>query len=85
MMVFTPVLTKMGLTFGVYPLLVIMLIYYAAFTAFCTPAASSNAALIFGNTEWIHSRQAYFLGFCILVVAIIVLVGIGIPLGQIML
>ena len=85
MMVFTPVLTKMGLTFGVNPLLVIMLIYYAAFTAFCTPAASSNAALIFGNTEWIHSKQAYFLGFCILVVAIIVLVGIGIPLGQIML
>lgn len=81
MMVFTPVLAKMALAFGVNPLLIVILIYYAAFTAFCTPAASSNAALIFGNTEWITTKQAYFLGFAIFFVSLIVLVGIAIPLG----
>lgn len=84
-MVFTPVLVQMGTTFGANPLLVSLMIYYAAFTAFCTPAASSNAALIFGNTEWVQTKHAYFFGILILIIALVVLLAIGLPLGNVLL
>ena len=84
-MVFTPVLAQMGLNFGANPLLVSFMIYYSAFTAFCTPAASSNAALIFGNAEWINTKQAYLTGILILLIALAVLICIGIPLGNVLL
>lgn len=84
-MVFTPVLVQMGASFGANPLLIGLLIYYSAFTAFCTPAASSNAALIFGNVEWVSTKQAYFLGALILIIALVVLLCVGIPLGNIIL
>lgn len=85
LLVFTPVLTKMGLAFGINPVLVMLLVYYTAMTAYATPAASSNAALIFGNNEWVATKDAYICGFLILIVAFIVLIGIGIPLGQLLL
>ncbi len=84
MIVFTPVLTKMGLTFGIHPFIIMGLIFYTAMTAYCTPAASSQAALIFGNREWVTTKDAYLLGFIVLIVAFVVLIGLGIPLGQIL-
>lgn len=83
-MVFTPVLIKMGLNFGIEPLLITFLIYYAAMAAFCTPAASANAALIFGNVEWVQTKHAYLIGFLIVIVSALVLLCIGIPLANIM-
>ncbi len=85
MLVFTPVLTKMGLSFGLNPMLVMMVIVYTAMSAYATPAASSQAALIFGNNEWIKTKDAYLNGFIIIFVSFIVLVSVAIPLGQIML
>lgn len=83
-MVFTPVLTQMAVTFGVNPMIVMLLIFYTAMTAYATPAASSNAALIFGNEKWVARKDAYLAGFLILIVAFIVVLGVGIPLGNIM-
>lgn len=85
LLVFTPVLTKMGLDFGVSPILVMLLVFFTAMTAYATPAASSNGALIFGNSEWVATKDAYTCGFLILIVAFIVLIGVGIPLGQLLL
>ena len=85
MLVFTPVLTKMGLSFGLNPMLVMMVIVYTAMSAYATPAASSQAALIFGNNEWINTKDSYLNGFIIIFVSFIVLVSVAIPLGQIML
>lgn len=85
LLVFTPVLTKMGMSFGVSPVLVALLVFFTAMTAYATPAASSNGALIFGNTEWISTKHAYLCGFLILIVAFVVLIGIGIPLGNVLL
>lgn len=83
--VFTPVLTKMGLSFGVEPALVMFLIFYAAMAAYATPAASSNAALIFGNDKWVARKDGYASGAIMLLASLIVLVCIAIPLGQVML
>lgn len=84
-LVFTPVLTEMGLTFGCNPTVVILLIFYTAMTAYATPAASSNAALIFGNEKWVNRKDAYLIGMLILLVAFIVVIGLGIPLGNVLL
>lgn len=84
-MVFTPVLVQMGLTFDANPILVTLMIYYAAMAAFCTPAASANAALIFGNVEWIQTKHAYLIGLIILAITVLVMICLGIPLGNIML
>ncbi len=62
-----------------------MVIVYTAMSAYATPAASSQAALIFGNNEWIKTKDAYLNGFIIIFVSFIVLVSVAIPLGQIML
>ncbi len=83
--VFTPVLTKMGLSFGIEPALVMFLIFYAAMAAYATPAASSNAALIFGNDKWVARKDGYASGAIMLLASLIVLVCIAIPLGQVML
>lgn len=84
LLVFTPVLTKMGVGFGVNPVLVMLLIYFTAMTAYATPAASSNAALIFGNTEWITTKDSYICGFLALLTAFIILICVGVPLGSIL-
>ena len=85
LLVFTPVLTKMGLAFGCNPVVVMLLVFFTAMTAYATPAASSNGALIFGNKEWVATKDAYLTGFLILLVAFVVLICVGIPLEQIML
>lgn len=84
-MVFTPVLTKMGLAFDCNPLVVMLVIFYTAMTAYATPAASANAALIFGNEEWVARKDAYLIGVLILLIAFVVILGLGIPLGNMML
>lgn len=80
-LVFTPVLTKMGLNFGLDPVLVMLVIYYTAMTAYATPAASSNAALIFGNEKWVSTADAYKTGIMIVICAFVAILGFAIPLG----
>ncbi len=84
LLVFTPVLTKMGLGFGVSPILVALLVFFTAMTAYATPAASSNAAMIFGNSEWITTKDAYICGFLALLTAFIILICVGVPLGTLL-
>lgn len=82
--VFTPVLAKMALSFGVSPMVMAVLVAGAAASAFMTPAASANAAIVFGNTEWITRKQAYLLGAIIAVSYWLTLLVIGAPLGNLL-
>lgn len=84
-LVFTPVLTQMGMQFDINPMVVMLLIYYTAMTAYATPAASSNAALIFGNEKWVKRKDAYLLGILVVLVAFVILTCVGIPLGNVLL
>ena len=82
MIVLTPILAKMGLSFGIEPLVVASLIYFTAQSAFLTPASSSQAALIFGNTEWVSQKYAYSYGALYIVIALVIMIFCGIPLAQ---
>ena len=84
MLVFTPVLVPMGVSFGVSPIVIMLLIYFSAMTAYATPAASSNAALIFGNEKWVTRGDAYLCGILIVLCAFVIMLGIAVPLGYVM-
>ena len=46
-----------------------------------TPAASAQAALVFANTEWVETKQAYIAGYIFAVISMVVIVCLVYPLG----
>lgn len=80
----TPLMCQLAQAFGANPVIVVVLMIFALSSALATPGASSRAGLVFGNTEWIRTGQAYFQGvisvFCVLVSLLVV----GVPLGIIL-
>ena len=80
--VFTPVLSGMAVSFGISPVVMTLALVATAGSAFMTPAASANAAIIFGNTEWVEPKQAYSLGVIIALIYWLVTIVVGIPLGN---
>ena len=81
----TPLMCQLAQAFGANPVLVAVLMIFALSAAMATPGASSRAGLVFGNTEWISTKQAYFQGIVSVVCVIIALLCIGIPLGMMIL
>lgn len=53
-------------------------------TAFMTPAASAQAVMVFGNTEWITTKQAYLYGTVFFVLVLALLLLIVYPLGALL-
>lgn len=82
MVIFIPVLAKLGLNYGIHPFVITNLIYFAAQSAFLLPASSSQAAMIYGNTEWVSTKYAYMYNISYILIAFIVLTCVGIPLAQ---
>ena len=62
-----------------------VLMIFALSSALATPGASSRAGLVFGNSEWISTGQAYFQGIISVVCVIIALLCVGVPLGMMIL
>ena len=82
MFVFIPVLAKMGLGYGIHPFIIIILVVMACQCAFLLPASSSPSALIYGSTAWISTKHAYLYNAAFIVMALIVMLVIGVPVGQ---
>lgn len=57
--VFTAVLASIGIDMGINPYLFQLFFAWALQLAFITPGASANSALIFANTNWIDTKNAY--------------------------
>lgn len=79
--VMTPIFTTLGVAVGANPVIITMGLILAIQAAIATPGASSRAALVFGNTEWIAPRDAYIFGVWAVASAYLVILAIGIPLG----
>ena len=67
----SPTLLSLAVALGINPTLLAAGICVIAQAAFMTPAASSPSAAVFGNTDWVDSKQAYIVGTVIVVLAII--------------
>ena len=58
-MVFIPVLAPVVISLGINPLVMTMALIFALQNAYATPASSTQAAIAFGNTEWVDTKNAY--------------------------
>ena len=82
LVVMTPMLCTIAGVVGANPVLIAALLIFGLTAALCTPGASSRAGLIFGNTEWIDQKQAYLQAILSVVAVILVLIVVGIPMGN---
>ena len=84
MTIFIPVLSKLGLEYGIHPFIIANLIHLSAQSAFLMPGSSSQAAMIYGNTEWVSNNFAFKYNVGYIIIAYVVLIGVGIPLAQLL-
>lgn len=82
-MLIMPIMYTFALDLGANPLVLTVLCAFNLNNAFCTPAASGPAAIIFSNREWIPSKDAYQMGFIIFIINMLVTV-IGLPLAELL-
>lgn len=83
LVIFTPVLCKTCLELGIDPWLFAILLCLGLQSAVATPAASCQAAMVFANTKWITSKQAY-INSCVFVVFCIIVLLASVPLGMLL-
>lgn len=81
----TPVLCSVGSALGLSSALISMLCLIILSISLATPGASTRAGQLFGNGEWIKVSDCYLYGWTSLVMAIVVLLAVGIPMGNILL
>ncbi len=82
MLVFIPLLAKMGLSYGIHPFVIINVIWFCAQSAFLLPASSSLSAMTYGNVQWISTKRAYMYNGMFVIIAMFVMVVLGVPLAQ---
>lgn len=79
--VFLPTLASIGLQFGINPYLFALLFCMTTNCAFMTPGSSAQAAMIFGNSTWLSTKDAYKYCTIFAVIALLSIACIGLPLG----
>lgn len=83
LVIFTPVLCQTSLELGIDPWLLAILICLSLQAAVATPAASCQAAMVFANTKWITSKQAYVNSLVYVAICIIVMLA-SVPIGMVL-
>lgn len=81
LVVLTPLLCQMSLMFNANPAITAAVVIFGLTAALATPGASSRAGLVFGNNEWIDTKQAYLQGILSVIAVLAALIVVGIPLG----
>ena len=79
--VFMPILATIATSFGINPYLFAILFCMTTNCAFMTPGASAQAAMLFGNSNWIGVKDSYKLSTIFAILAIIAIICVGLPVG----
>ncbi len=77
----TPMLCQLSGLIGADPKIITALLIFGLSAAMATPGASSRAGLVFGNAEWITTKDAYLQGILSVCCIMIALLVAGLPLG----
>lgn len=77
----TPVLYSFCMQLGANPVVMCVLFSFAIATAVATPGGSATAALLFTN-DWVGTKNAYKYGWLMAVIATVVVIFVGIPVGN---
>ena len=80
----TPMFCTVGMSLGMNPYLTTLICSLMLTASLGTPAASTRAAMMFGNDEYIKLGDAYKLGWFSLLAHLIACCAFGIPLGLLM-
>ncbi len=82
--VFVPITLNFTALMGANPVITTIIGIAVLSCALATAGASSRSGLVFGNTEWIDMKWAYFLGIANVVVFMLIMFAVGVPLGSVM-
>ena len=83
--VMTPIAYNFAVMVGANPAILIILLAFALGIAVATPGGSAMGALIYLNTEWIGTGNAYKYCFVVAGISLLVLLAVGVPLGNLIL
>ena len=77
LIIFVPMLCPLVESFGINPIVMAVTLMFAVQSALATPGASTQAAMVFSNTEWVDKGMVFKLALCSAVIMVIVtLVGV---------
>ena len=74
-----PIAWQVSQSLGLNPVALTVLVIIAAACAYATPAASTVAAVLFSNVDWIGVRTSFKAGFSAVLAGLIVLFLFGFP------
>lgn len=83
LIVFIPMLCPLALNFGINPIVLVITLVYACQTAHVTPGASTQAAMIYANTEWIDKKDILKLALWTLIIMMAVALFLVMPISSI--
>lgn len=78
---FIPLMTTLCTDMGGNPITMFFICYWAMQAAFLTPGASMQGAIMHGHS-WIGKKDGYLFGGIYLLMTFVVMIVIGIPLGN---
>lgn len=77
LIIFVPMLCPLVQSYGINPVVMAVTLMFAVQSALITPGASTQAAMIFSNTEWVDKKMIFKLAVCsALLMVIVTLVGV---------
>lgn len=77
MLLVVPIMYSFAVQLDANPIVLSILAAYNLNVAFCTPAASGQAAMVYSNTTWIDTKSAYKHGFIIFgITTVVTILGI---------
>ncbi len=79
-MVFIPAFAPLVANLGISPVILTIALCFSLQNAYATPASSTQAAIAFGNTEWVEAKDTYKCMVATSVVNLIIILAIFIPL-----
>lgn len=84
-LILMPVVVSFSGALGANPMAMVVLLIFTVHVAIMTPAACPMAAMLHGNTEWITTGQIYKYGGVTVLLVLLVILALGIPLGNLLL
>ena len=83
LVIFTPVLCQTCVQLGIDPWLFAVILTLSLQNSLATPAASTQSSMVYANTKWITTKQAYVNALSFVVITFIVLI-ICVPIGMVL-
>lgn len=80
---FIPMMCTIVANMGGNPIVMFFMAYMALQAAFATPGASMQGAMMFGH-PWVERKDGFFFGILFLLVTFVVMIIVGMPLGNVM-